>query len=1309
MATVLLSAAGAAVGSSIGGTVAGLSTAVIGRAVGATIGRVIDQRLLGTGSQSVETGKVDRFRLSGSGEGETVSQVYGAMRVGGQVIWSSDFLETTTVETTGGGKGAPSQPKTTTTTYTYSINLALALCEGLITGVRRVWADGEEIPITSLNIRVYKGDAAQLPDPLLEAIEGAGQVPAYRGTAYVVLEGLQLEQFGNRVPQFSFEVARPDQPEVPDSLDLARAVQGVALMPGTGEYALATQPVYYTSGPDTRWAANLNSPGNKPDALVSYDALTAELPNARSASLIVSWFGNDLRAGNCTIHPRVEQTSFDGETMPWTVSGLSRAAAGTVPYSNGQPVYGGTPADTSVIQTIQTLRTQGKHVMFYPFILMDQLTGAGLPDPYGGAEQAHLPWRGRITTSLAPTMPGSPDGTATADAEVAAFWGTARPEHFQISGGTVTYVGPNEWSFSRFILHYAALCAAAGGVDSFCIGSELRGLTQIRGAGNAFPFVARLIQLAADVRSLLGAGTKISYAADWSEYFGYQPQDGSGDRYFHLDPLWASPNIDFIGIDNYVPLSDWRAGEDHADVAAGSIYDLDYLRGNIEGGEGYDWFYASDADAFAQTRTPITDGAHNEPWIYRYKDFRNWWLNPHHERIGGVRQSAATAWVPQSKPIWFTEYGCAAIDKGTNQPNKFLDPKSSESSLPKFSSGARDDFIQMQYIRAMNSFYADAANNPVSAVYGAPMIDMSKGFLWAWDARPYPWFPGNTELWSDGGNYPRGHWINGRTAARPLASVVEEICARAGLTEIDTSKLYGYVRGYEVAEVNSARAALQPLMLRYGFDAVERAGSVHFIMRDGQVPIDVEPDLFARVEELDGVTEAERDPELEISGRVRLQFVESDGSYDIVAEESVLPDEATHGVSTSEFALSMTRGEGRQTVERWLAEARVSRDKLKLALPPSQLSIAAGDVIRVPGGAGAEPTRFRVDRVDQGTYQLLEAVRIDPGVYTPADVADEPPIFRPFVRPTPVTPIFLDLPLLRGDEVEHAPFVAATASNWPGSAAVYRSPAPSNYTFNTLLPARAVSGLSLTDLPAAPHGVTDRTGALMVQLTSGTLESVEDAALLAGANLAAIGDGSPDGWELIQFQNAELVGTQTYVLGNLLRGQQGTDALMPPLWPAGSRFVLLNGAVSQIDMAANYRNVTQYFRIGPAQLDVADPSYVDRVYAFAGNGLRPYAPAHLRAEPDDLGDLQIYWTRRTRIDGDFWDGEVPLGETSEAYLLRVWSGGTLLREESPKLPNWTYTLADQVSDGATGAVTLDVAQLSSRYGAGLSARLDITL
>ena len=51
----------------------------------------------------------------------------------------------------------------------------------------------------------------------------------------------------------------------------------------------------------------------------------------------------------------------------------------------------------------------------------------------------------------------------------------------------------------------------------------------------------------------------------------------------------------------------------------------------------------------------------------------------------GRESGSPTAWIPQSKPIWFTEYGCAALDKATNQPNKFLDAMSSESMLPWFS------------------------------------------------------------------------------------------------------------------------------------------------------------------------------------------------------------------------------------------------------------------------------------------------------------------------------------------------------------------------------------------------------------------------------------------------------------------------------------------------------------------------------------------------------------------------------------------------------------------------------------------------
>uniref|UniRef100_UPI003262FC52 hypothetical protein n=1 Tax=Jannaschia ovalis TaxID=3038773 RepID=UPI003262FC52 len=130
MATLILGAVGAAVGGSIGGSILGVSAAVIGRAVGATVGRVLDQSLMGGGSEAVEHGRVDRFRLNGASEGAPIPRLLGRVRVGGQVIWASNFLEHRSTTGGGGGKGAPSSP--TSTQINYTVSLALALCEGPI-------------------------------------------------------------------------------------------------------------------------------------------------------------------------------------------------------------------------------------------------------------------------------------------------------------------------------------------------------------------------------------------------------------------------------------------------------------------------------------------------------------------------------------------------------------------------------------------------------------------------------------------------------------------------------------------------------------------------------------------------------------------------------------------------------------------------------------------------------------------------------------------------------------------------------------------------------------------------------------------------------------------------------------------------------------------------------------------------------------------------------------------------------------------------------------------------------------------------
>ncbi len=608
----------------------------------------------------------------------------------------------------------------------------------------------------------------------------------------------------------------------------------MTLIPSAGEFVYAPGQIVRSDGIVTI-PENVHTFQGDTDFLVALDQLEAQLPNVTHVSLVVAWFGNDLRAGHCTLRPGVEVTDKTTSPEVWRVAGLEREAAHLVSEIDGRPAYGGTPSDQSVVDAIRTLKARGFAVTFYPFIVMDVVSGNGLPNPYGGAEQGAYPWRGRITCHPAAGEAGTPDKSPDAALQVAAFVGAAASGNFAIAGDTVSYAGSADWGFRRFILHYAHLCEAAGGVDSFLIGSEMRGLTWVRDGLSSYPFVDALVALAADVNGVLRPSTKISYAADWSEYFGHQPADGSGDVHFHLDPLWASSAIDAVAIDCYWPLSDWRDGRSHLDRLAGheSIYELDYLKGNIFGGEGYDWYYQSAEHSDAQVRTPITDGA-GKPWVFRFKDLRAWWSNAHRNRPGGLENSAPTAWSPQSKPVWFTELGCPAVDKGANQPNVFIDPKSSESFAPYYSSRVRDDLIQRRYCQAFIEFFDPAhedhvaGSNPVSSVYGGLMIPAERISLYTWDARPYPAFPNALDVWSDGGNWEFGHWLTGRVGGGPLAAVVRAILEEYGFLRYSVAGLTGSLDGFVIDRIMSARATLQPLELAFFFDAVESAGLIQF-------------------------------------------------------------------------------------------------------------------------------------------------------------------------------------------------------------------------------------------------------------------------------------------------------------------------------------------------------------------------------------------------------------------------------------------------------------------------------------------------
>lgn len=194
MATLVLTALGTAVGGPLGG------------ALGSLIGNQIDRAVLGGGSR--EGPRLRELAVTGSSYGAPIPRHYGTMRAAGSIIWATDLIETS--EENGGGKGRPS-----ITSYSYSVSFAVALASRPIRSLERVWADGNLLRGTAGDLktggelRVYLGHGDQTPDPLIASDKGAG-CPAFRGTAYCVFEGLQLADFGNRIPALAFEIVADD-------------------------------------------------------------------------------------------------------------------------------------------------------------------------------------------------------------------------------------------------------------------------------------------------------------------------------------------------------------------------------------------------------------------------------------------------------------------------------------------------------------------------------------------------------------------------------------------------------------------------------------------------------------------------------------------------------------------------------------------------------------------------------------------------------------------------------------------------------------------------------------------------------------------------------------------------------------------------------------------------------------------------------------------------------------------------------------------------------------------------------------------
>ena len=1222
MASIVLSAAGAAVGSAL--PVAGpFIGATLGRSLGSQLGGTIDNALFGANTVQREGPRLEDLAVQASTYGNTIPIIYGNMRLAGNIIWSEDIKETAiTTSQNAGGKGGGGS-RVTTTNFSYSVSLAIAICEGEISQVQRIWADAKLLDLTQGSYRLYHGTQSQLPDPYIEAIEGQGNTPAYRGLAYIVVEDFPLALFGNRIPNFTFEVQRATETNDYDGQRTEDMVHAMTVIPGAGEFVYDTREQFKVQGEYTGFGfakkefkrtINHHAADATTNALSSLDQLQRTCKNLKWVSVVVTWFGDNMNAGLCNIYPAVEyQNDAVNEPDTWNVAGMSRESARLITYDNNVPRYGGTPDDASIIRYVEELKSRGYHVMLYPMFFMDV---------------ENKPWRGRVS------------GNAE---EVADFF-------------------TKEEGLNRMVLHYANLMKNK--VDAFVIGSELIGLTRVQDDMGRFPAVDGLIGLAAQVKHIMGATTRVTYAADWSEY--HHTEGG----WYNLDPLWASPHIDMIGIDAYFPLTESSQRERGYDVQ-------DVIEG-WNSGEGIDYVY----DADRLSRQPIAPE-------YAWKNLDWFWNNVHVNPNG-----QQTLWQPQSKPIWFTEYGFPSVDGATNQPNVFFDPSSSESFFPRGSSGNVDIQAQRQGITGTCARWNDS--NMVQQL-----------FLWTWDARPYPYFPDLRHVWADGEVWQTGHWVTGKLGTSSLAAIIRDICLRSNInaSRIDVSHVRQQVEGFIISQTSDAKRILRVLLETYLIDAVEIDGILRFLpqtnMQDAR-RIDVNECIREQGDTSDMPMKIVHQQEVELPRSVSLNVLDKTRNYQTIIERAVRYSSASDTEIIRYLPIVMSAAQAFLQAHLQLAHLWHQRTYYECTLNNNHADLHVGDTIIIEHNRAEFHMRIISLRRDAGRLKIQARGRAALDTALPEYHVQNAAVTEA-VSIVPISDMhFLDIPALPGDAPEAAIMriaVTPDAQTWQG-AAVFQETFERQYQQIAQTANAAIVGIVINHISAFSGGnVIDETSIIDVVLQGeGELHSISYDALLRGGNMVIIGE------ECLQYQYAELIGAQRYRLSKLLRGRLGSQhAISQHI--AGEAIVFLDNTLIAYDVPYNDFNVTHDYKavsIGATLGSAQEASFV-----YHAKALRPYAPVHLKATTQN-DDIIISWVRRDRLYGVWKDGsDIGLSEREERYSVDIISDDEVVHTVMTDTPYFRYTYNQQITDfGAkVSQCTFKIAQISHLVGAGYAATL----
>lgn len=602
----------------------------------------------------------------------------------------------------------------------------------------------------------------------------------------------------------------------------------------------------------------------------------------------------------------------------------------------------------------------------------------------------------------------------------------------------------------------------------------------------------------------------------------------------------------------------------------------------------------------------------------------------------------------------------------------------------------------------------------------APDAD-SSGSMW-WDSRTL------TAVSADvGGLITKYFFLRGDGLGEGLDTIVEDLCVRAGLelSQVDVSDLAGItVPGYMVARQSTARGSLTRLTQAYLFDGVESDWVLKFILRDGKaVEADITQDELAFLDNAKGEYFVEtRVQEVELPTRLTLTYMDRDKDYQQAAHNSKrildpIPTMSSRNEMGLQLPIALSADTAKQLSEKALYSAWNERSTYSVQLPWTYLALDPSDVITISLDSGTT-FRTRLIQSDIGlSFTLdIQGLSEEAAQYTSTVAADagNSGLVQTFLPEVATKLLMLNSTLLRDSDDNSRTvsnqYFAMGGYGQPGwtAAILFKSIEGTQWTQEGSIVAEMAWGstqaaLGDTDTPFQ----TDEVNTLRVYMNTGAdqLTSVTQLEMLNGANPAMVINSAGE-IEVIQFRDVEVNPDESRTLSGLLRGRRGTDTLTG-IHAAGDTFLLLNtSSASRLSLSLDGLNQTRFYRgvtVGQRFEGAMPNSNVS-----PGNDLKPYAVVGHTATLVGGNDIDLTWKRRTRLGGALQDGTgtVPLNEDTEEYELEIFDGpgGSEVREVTGlTTPDYTYTSADQITDGFTpplSEITIRVYQISAQVGRG---------